>query len=415
MGEKVLVVEDSRAFRKYLVQQLTHAGYDVLSAETIEQAQEIFKQSPQLFCAVLDYCLPDGQDGEIIDITLEHGHRVIVMTAMFQANIRERMLAKGVLDYILKDSTYSVFYLVSLLNRLTKNRNHTALIVDDSMVVRRQVSHLLEHQYIKVLEAEDGVSGQEVIEQHPEITLVISDHSMPRKDGITMIRELRARYNKNQLAILGLSASDDSAITAQFLKSGANDFLHKPFNQEEFFCRVHQILDMKEATMELYQMANQDSLTGLWNHRFLHNHACKTCEHYCIALIDVDHFKKINDTFGHDAGDAALVKLAQILKASFPDDTVVRFGGEEFCIQSYSPFDHFIAKLENMREDVSKTPIVHFEKTIIMTISIGVTGIQGSLDEKIKKADDRLYTAKRSGRNQLVAYDINEQDEPKTE
>ena len=158
-------------------------------------------------------------------------------------------------------------------------------------------------------------------------------------------------------------------------------------------------------------MANQDSLTGLWNHRFLHNHACKTCEHYCIALIDVDHFKKINDTFGHDAGDAALVKLAQILKASFPDDTVVRFGGEEFCIQSYSPFDHFIAKLENMREDVSKTPTVHFEKTIIMTISIGVTGIQGSLDEKIKKADDRLYTAKRSGRNQLVAYDVNEPDE----
>jgi len=68
-----------------------------------------------------------------------------------------------------------------------------------------------------------------------------------------------------------------------------------------------------------------------------------------------------------------------------------------------------------MREDVSKTPIVHFEKTIIMTISIGVTGIQGSLDEKIKKADDRLYTAKRSGRNQLVAYDVNEPDEPNPE
>ncbi|KIF48902.1 diguanylate cyclase [Vibrio owensii 47666-1] len=402
MSNKILVVEDSRAFRNYLVQILTQAGYEVLAAESYADAQSILAAKPEVLCAVLDYCLPDAQEGEIIDLSLAHQQKVIVLTAMFQDDVREKMLAKGVLDYILKDSMASVSYLLPLIKRLTNNQRHKCLVVDDSMTVRRHVVQLLEHQYIQTLQAENGQQAIELIEQNPDITLVLTDHDMPVKDGITMIRELRQKLDKNQLAILGISGSDDHTMTARFLKAGANDFLYKPFNQEEFFCRVHQILDMKEATTELFRMANQDALTGLWNRRFLFGQACDGCEKRNIAMLDIDFFKKVNDNYGHDGGDAALVMVANILKIYFPEDVIARFGGEEFCIQACGSYDDFVTRLEQMRLRVEKTPIPYQEEDIQVTISVGVSNIQGNLDQQIKVADDRLYQAKESGRNQTV-------------
>ncbi|EKO3819079.1 diguanylate cyclase [Vibrio harveyi] len=403
MSNKILVVEDSRAFNNYLQQILNQAGYEVLAAESYAEAQSILTSQPELLCAVLDYCLPDAQDGEIIDLVLSHQQKVIVLTAMLQDDAREKMLAKGVLDYILKDSMASVSYLLPLIKRLTNNQQHKCLVVDDSMTVRRHVVQLLEHQYIQTLQAENGQQAIEVIEQNPDITLVLTDHDMPIKDGITMIRELRQKLDKNQLAILGISGSDDHSMTARFLKAGANDFLYKPFNQEEFFCRVHQILDMKEATTDLFRMANQDSLTGLWNRRFLFGQTCDSDEQRNIAMLDIDFFKKVNDNYGHNGGDAALVMVANILKIYFPDDVIARFGGEEFCIQAYGSYDDFVTRLEQMRQRVEKTPIPYQDDQIQVTISVGVSNIKGNLDQQIKVADDRLYQAKGNGRNQTVS------------
>ncbi|ASI95676.1 MULTISPECIES: diguanylate cyclase [Vibrio] len=402
MSKRILVVEDSRAYRNYLQQILTKAGYEVLAAESYDEAKSTLASQPELLCAVLDYCLPDAQDGEIIDLLLSHNQKVIVLTAMFQEDIREQMLAKGVLDYILKDSMASVSYLLPLIKRLTNNQQHKCLVVDDSMTVRHHVVQLLEHQYIQTLQAENGQQAIELIEQNPDITFILTDHDMPIKDGITMIRELRQNFDKNQLAILGISGSDDHTMTARFLKAGANDFLYKPFNQEEFFCRVHQILDMKEATTELFRMANQDALTGLWNRRFLFGQACDGCEKRNIAMLDIDFFKKVNDNYGHDGGDAALVMVANILKIYFPDDVIARFGGEEFCIQACGSYEDFVTRLEQMRQRVEKTPIPYQDKNIQVTISVGVASVEGDLDQQIKVADDRLYQAKGNGRNQTI-------------
>jgi len=399
---KVLVVEDSRAFRNYLEQLLSQAGYEVLSAENIAQAKQILAHQPDLLCAVLDYCLPDGQDGEIIELVLKAQHKVIVLTAMFQDELRESMLAKGVVDYLLKNSMASVSYLLPLIKRLTNNHQHKCLVVDDSSTVRNHVVQLLEHQYIRTTQATNGAEALAILQQDPEITFVITDHDMPKKDGISMIQEIRQSWDKNSLAVLGVSGSDDHSLTAQFLKAGANDFLYKPFNQEEFYCRVHQVLDMKEANNELYRMANQDSLTGLWNRRFLFNQACGGCDKRNIAMLDIDHFKKVNDTYGHDGGDAALVTLANILKIYFPEDVVARFGGEEFCIQACGTFTDFSTRLEKMRQRVESTPIHYNDTQINITVSIGVASAQDTLDSQIKLADDRLYLAKEHGRNMLI-------------
>ncbi|OAJ95400.1 GGDEF domain-containing response regulator [Vibrio bivalvicida] len=402
MNNKVLVVEDSRAYQNYLTQQLTAIGCQVYSAETLAEAKHILEQHREFRFAVLDYTLPDAQNGEVIDFVLEHKQKAIVLTATFNEDVRERFLAKGVVDYLLKNSMASVAYLIPLAKRLLNNDKHHALVVDDSATVRRHVTQLLEHQYIKTTQAENGQIAIEKLNQDPSITFVITDHDMPEKDGITMIQEIRQTYDKNALGIIGLSGSDSKTLTAQFLKAGANDFLTKPFNQEEFYCRVHQLLNMKEATEELYKLANQDALTGLWNRRFLFGQACASCTNRNIAMIDIDHFKAVNDTYGHDGGDAALKVIANILKIYFPDEVVARFGGEEFCIQSNIPFDDFITRIENVRVRIEKTMIKHNSNTIQVTVSVGVCNSNASLDEQIKIADDRLYTAREAGRNRTI-------------
>ncbi|GAK85301.1 pole remodelling regulatory diguanylate cyclase [Vibrio ponticus] len=165
---------------------------------------------------------------------------------------------------------------------------------------------------------------------------------------------------------------------------------------------MHQILDMKEATDELYRIANQDALTGLWNRRYLFNQSCGGCQERNIAMLDIDHFKQVNDTYGHDGGDSALVTVAKILQLYFPHDLVARFGGEEFCIQSCHPFEQFAEQLEKLRSRVENTTIYHDQVEFKLTISIGVATAQPTLDQQIKLADDRLYRAKENGRNIVI-------------
>lgn len=402
MNHKVLVVEDSRAYQNYLNQQLSAIGCQVYSAETLAEAEQLLQQHREFRFAVLDYCLPDAQDGEVIDLVLEHKHKVIVLTATFNDDARERFLAKGVVDYLLKDSMASVSYLIPLANRLLNNDKHHALVVDDSATVRRHVTQLLEHQYIKTTQAEDGQVAIDKLNADPSITFVITDHDMPNKDGIVMIQEIRQTYDKNSLGIIGLSGSDSKTLTAQFLKAGANDFLTKPFNHEEFYCRVHQLLNMREATEELHKLANQDSLTGLWNRRYLFAQAALARNERNIAMLDIDHFKSVNDNYGHAGGDAALKVIANILKIYFPHEVVARFGGEEFCILSHLAFDEFLTRVENVRLRIEKTTIKHESESIQVTVSIGVSHSAESIDEQIKIADDRLYEAKAKGRNQTI-------------
>ncbi|WP_299015954.1 response regulator [uncultured Photobacterium sp.] len=402
---KILVVEDSRAFRNYLCFLLNQAGFRPVFAESIEQAKRIIAKEQDFLCTVLDYCLPDGQDGEIIDLILSRNLKVIVLTAQFSSQIRETVLSKGVIDYLLKDSPASVAYLIPLLQRLEANFRHKAMVVEDSATVRHHLLNLLNKQNLKTISARNGKEALELLAQHPDVTLIITDNDMPEKDGITMTREIRQQYNRNQIAILGLSGTNSNAITPLFLKAGANDFLNKPFNQEEFYCRIHHILNMKDTSDKLFQMANQDALTGLWNRRYFFDQGCtdNCCKSRNIAMIDIDFFKKVNDTYGHDTGDAVLVQVSKQLRQHFPDTdaTVARFGGEEFCIQSCLDKEVFIQQLEILRENIEQLEIVYQETPIKITISIGVACGAQPLDELLKAADASLYQAKQGGRNQV--------------
>ncbi|WED22460.1 diguanylate cyclase [Vibrio sp. JC009] len=403
MQEKVLIVEDSETYRNYLASQIATLNYEVVQAKTYAQAKEIMQHETNFLCAVTDLCLPDAEDGEIVDLAHQYDLKVIVITANFDDQIRQHFIAKGIVDYIIKENISSVTYLLTLLNRLNKNKWHKALVVDDSRPIRHRLVQLLEHQYIRTVQAENGEQAIQKMKENPDITFIITDHNMPVKDGITMTRELRRKYDRNQLVILGLSGTESESLTAKFLKAGANDYLKKPFNQEELFCRVQNLLNMKDSSDELYKMANQDSLTGLWNRRYLFQHADTSKEQCNVAMMDIDFFKKINDKFGHEGGDQALRTVSHIITIYFNDDLAARVGGEEFCVVNYGDFDSFVKRLEHLRTRIENTAIPFGNSEIRVTISIGATKAKRNIDTMMSIADERLYQAKKSGRNQLIS------------
>jgi diguanylate cyclase (GGDEF)-like protein len=397
----ILVIEDSKAFRTFLEREFRNLDFDVVTATSLEETKEIFEFKTDFFCVVSDYCLPDAPYGEAIDYAINLQQRVIVITGNFDKEIRSSFIEKQILDYILKDSLSSINYVVKLVQRLRNNLNHHALIVDDSPSIRNHIANLLEHQYITTTQAEDGIDGLNNFASNDEITFIIADHNMPIKDGISMIRDIRAKTNGDSVPILGLSGSEDPTLTAQFLKAGANDFINKPFNQEEFYCRVHQTLNLKESADALYKMANQDALTGLWNRRYLFDNYSRCSVHDNVAMMDIDFFKSVNDTYGHDGGDAVLRDVSKVLQHCLSTSVVVRFGGEEFCVFNQGDRDEFYHSLEIARKEVEDLYVIHEENVISVTISMGLSNDGDNLDSKIISADKLLYQSKENGRNQI--------------
>ncbi len=406
MENQILVVEDSRPFKRALEVELRKSGYTPVFAESILEAANLLDANPDThyLCAVLDYCLPDGQDGEIIDLCLSMDIKVIVLTSLMDDLTREKVLAKPVIDYIPKDNPSCISALIPVLNRLQKNVNHKALVVDDSATIRRYLRSLLERQDLRVKEASNGNEALSAIQNDPEISLIITDYEMPERDGISLVRELRKTHTFSQLAIIGLSGSNENALTARFLKAGANDFLTKPFNQEEFYCRIHSTLNILDSERNLYRMANQDYLTQCWNRRYFfeQNIVKQQINPINVSILDVDHFKHINDTYGHHVGDMVLINLANHLHDKFDDILVARFGGEEFCIVSDEPSDVFLTRLMAFKDTIEYQNLVILNNEIRYTVSIGAVNAIGNIHELLSIADENLYKAKTSGRNAII-------------
>jgi diguanylate cyclase (GGDEF)-like protein len=243
--------------------------------------------------------------------------------------------------------------------------------------------------------------------------MVITDYNMPEMDGFELTVKLRQKFGKDRLSIIGISGAEDDYFTAKFIKLGANDFLKKPFGTEEFYCRVTQNLELLGMIQHIKEASNTDYLTKLFNRRYFFDsgtraflRAIQDGVPMALAMLDIDFFKRINDTFGHEGGDEALKTVAQLLKdQSRPSDFVARFGGEEFCmlLVGIEPTDAF-AKMEHLRKSIGAIRIPFEEKVIQFTVSMGLVTDKGmSLPKMINLADRRLYLAKSEGRNRLIA------------
>lgn len=407
---RLLIVEDSQSFAHMIAQRAAdELGLRSVITASCRETAELLARDTDFFVALLDLNLPDGPHGDIVDIVTAKGIPSIACTGVVSDDLRQRIWEKGVADYVLKQGEEDVAYIVALIDRLRKNPGVKVLVVDDSRSARHMLANLLKTHRYQVLEAADGVAALAQVAADPEIRLVITDYTMPAMDGFELTRGLRRLRGLDELAIIGLSNTVSRSLSARFLKSGANDFLRKPFLTEEFFTRVTQNVELLERIASIRELANKDFLTRLSNRR----HFFTAGEAFLgslrasgrggvLAMLDIDHFKAVNDTWGHEGGDRVLVHLAGLLVERFDSGALVaRLGGEEFCVlvpdleegQALEIFEAF-------RRHCAENPALFGAGLIPFTVSAGLcSGLKASLDDMVRLADRALYASKACGRN----------------
>ncbi len=408
MQERILIVEDNKSLSKIITKKMSqNLNFDIVQAYTFLEAQEILEENDDFFIVLCDLNLPDAPNGEIVDFVISCNLPVIVLTGSEDDDIRDEMLEKDIVDYVYKGNIDDVNYIFALIKRLSKNRDIRVLVVDDSIVVRSDIKKKLTSQMFKVLIAAHGEEALSYFERNDDIELVLTDFSMPVIDGIELTKIIREKYPKDQVAIIAMTENDNHSVSAKFLKIGANDFIGKPFSKEELICRINNTLDMKEQLEEMNRLANMDFLTKVYNRRYFFEEIKSFYadnSQFAIAMIDIDNFKNINDSYGYSAGDSVIITLANTIKKHLKEaDLIARFEGREFCVALKNVDKKqavlFFAKL---RKEISDINLNTSGKKINFTVSIGVSFSGGSkIDKLIKEADTALLKAKNSGKNRV--------------
>jgi diguanylate cyclase (GGDEF)-like protein len=410
MPQKVLVIEDCKTNAKLMQGLVSKAKLKAVCATSLTEARHIFSSSaPEEFlCAIVDYKLPDAPKGEAIDFTIESYLPTIVVTAHMDEETRTTILAKNVVDYITKENTQVYEYLSRLLSRLEKNKKVAVLVVDDSRVQRNAMVSLLRRHNFITYEANDGQQGLDALKSYSNIKLAIVDENMPVMSGLGMVSELRRIYKKEDLGVIGISTDTSSGLFARFIKSGADDYLHKSYCHEEFFCRIMQNIENLENIEAIRRAANSDYLTGLPNRRHFFNRISASQrlkpKQQCLMIIDVDHFKAVNDKYGHDGGDCTLKQIAKLVAAWFGAFNAARFGGEEFCVHMPNlSLSEAYELAEKFRQQMVEKTLLFEGNKFSCTVSIGLTAMShGGIDAMLRIADQYLFEAKNSGRNVVI-------------
>jgi len=301
----------------------------------------------------------------------------------------------------------------------------TVLVVDDARSNRQYLADLLAERKLcdECLFAEDGLVAFKTLRAAPHIDLVVCDLDMPRCDGLKFLRLKGTDAAFEGIPVVVLTGAEDVARKVQALTSGASDYVVKPFEPSELMARIHVHLKLRKlqaelvrANTELQRLTQIDPLTDVSNRRHL---SSKLEEEYgrarrydrplSLGLLDLDHFKRLNDSFGHQAGDLALVEVAKIIKTTLRcHDLVARYGGEEFAmLLPETPADRAILAFERVRTAIERAEIRFDGVRLPVTASLGVASFPHHLVSKasdfITLADAALYDAKRSGRNRVVA------------
>jgi len=411
MTKKLLVVEDSRPIARVIKQIGEALNYQVTVATSLAEVEALLQGGDnKFFAATIDYALPDANDGEAISCVLSHGIPSVVMTGKMDEATRQKILSQPVIDYIPKENSQAFLYLKRILHGQQSNQDNGVLVVDDSLSARNHVVELLKRRNFKVYIAENGQLALDILQQHNDIKMVITDLEMPVMDGIELTNEIRKVYSRDQMAIIGVSGANNGVHSARFIKNGADDFLRKPFCPEEFYCRITQNIENLSNIKQIQKAAYTDYLTELPNRRafirdadaFITASISKQTP-YALAILDIDYFKRINDNYGHDAGDHILKVFSLYMRKHFGVGLIARLGGEEFgVVMPGLDEDQLYNRLDDFRRSISVAQITFEQQHITFSVSLGmIFNSHESLVKQMSLADRALYFAKENGRNQI--------------
>ena len=304
-------------------------------------------------------------------------------------------------------------------------RRERILVVDDNRDNVDIIGTRLRFRGYDIDEAGDGARALECVHTSPP-DLILLDVMLPDIDGYEICRRVKGDMSLPFIPIILVTARDSTGDKVAGLDAGADDYLTKPIDFPELEARVRSMLRIKrlqdeveEKNRELERLSISDGLTGLFNHRHIHallheefERVDRTGERLAVAMFDLDHFKSVNDTHGHQAGDRVLQQLAEILNESAREiDRVGRYGGEEFMVLlPDTSIDDAEVFVERVRREVARRPFaIGGAEPLRMTISAGIATYPhsdiGNAETLVRAADEALYAAKAAGRNRVVRFD----------
>ena len=300
----------------------------------------------------------------------------------------------------------------------------TVMVVDETRSNRQFVGDLILERGLadECVFAEDGLVAFKAL-RTAAIDLVVCDLDMPRCDGLKFLRLKATDPVFAAIPVIVVTGAEDLSRKVQALTTGASDYVVKPFEPTELAARISVHLKLRKlqaellrANTELQRLTQIDPLTDVANRRALNERldeeylrAHRYGRPMSLGMLDIDHFKRLNDTHGHPAGDYALIEVAKVIKSTLRrHDFVARYGGEEFVmVLPETAADRALLAFERVRINIESLPIVYDGKLIPVTVSLGVASCPHQLLTKgqdlITLADTALYDAKRSGRNRVVA------------
>lgn len=427
---RIVLVDGSSVSRRLLTQMLREQlqGVEVVGcASGAEAVAALAEGHVDLVSTAL--LLPD-MDGLDLAAAVRRlkGHQytpVVVVSSHDDPELLRKGLKAGVTDYFDKSKGYKAFGdFVRVFIQRHSRLDGRILYVEDSRTAAAMTRPLLERHGLEVVHTTSGEGALERVEAvqggGAGFDMIITDLTLKgRVRGEELLHALRARhhYSQQELPVLVLTGHEDLQKQAELFHLGANDFVNKPIVEEILLARVRSLLlvkhqyDMLKRQAEAMRLlATTDSLTATYNKRYLLDHG----EQYLTAaahqpvwamLIDIDHFKSINDTLGHITGDRVLEALGPALKDTLPQALVARFGGEEFCVLlPATDRDTALVHAHAVRERVRAMLV----QDVRVTVSIGLAGVEDhgacGLSRLLALADKALYHAKQHGRDQVSLY-----------
>lgn len=304
--------------------------------------------------------------------------------------------------------------------------SNSVLIIDDSQAIREKVISILESRklFTRFHQAEDGLDGFKKLLVNP-VDIIICDLEMPRMDGFKFLVMMKNRPDLCDTPVIILTGNDDRDLKIKGLEQGASDFITKPFDPEELIARMNVHLKIKKLQDELkksnellLELSNTDHLTGLYNRRFLMEvlerevqRASRKDGQLGLLLMDIDHFKRVNDTFGHLQGDVVLQSVARLIQKELRSyDVAARYGGEEFvALLPDTALQETMNVAERIRQAVQDMrfagPLAEHQITVSIGVSFFRIPCTENIDDLLKSADEALYRAKENGRNQVILSD----------
>lgn len=452
MSARILIVDDVPASVRLLAAKLSNEYYETLTASDGRQAlKAVAEDDPDL--VLLDVMMP-GLDGFDVCRRIKGNPKtthipVVMVTALGGREDRVRGLNAGADDFLTKpvDDT-TLFARIRSLVRLKRTleqwrlREQTTerfgfnadaellvdsgtrahvILVDDSTVQKANICEALAADNDEVTVIDDYDAPGRIVDGAGDVVVISlsSDSDAP----LRLASRLRSLEPTRQIPILLIGDAEDSDRFIKALELGVNDYLVRPIDEQELVARVRTQIRRKRYQDRLQAMFLQhlslaltDSLTGLHNRRYLSSHLDSVMRRMgdsekpvSLLMIDVDHFKRVNDTYGHGAGDEVLREVGQrILRNIRGFDLAVRFGGEEFVVvMPDTPIAVALSVAERLCEKMAEEPvrITDAQDKIAVTLSIGVAESRDRGDtggRLLKRADEALYTAKKTGRNRVV-------------